>query len=280
MHRIKSIYLSLYLTAIMASLVTAIWQLSTAPESTAWWGVVVAAAAPVMFFSVLMIFRPTARTGDGLWWFPGAGVLGTAIAVTLGGVGLPAIIAAVVGIPMALLYTRWYSRFNARDTQHLAPGRNLPALTLHDTRGQTLTTAELVEKPALWMFYRGNWCPLCVAQIGEVAAQYRQLAERGVAVHLVSPQPQDHSPKLSQRFDAPMRFLVDRNNDAARALGILAEGGLPMGMQALGYDSDVPMPTVFITAAGGRVVYSDLTHNYRVRPEPAEFMAALDRAGI
>ena len=30
--------------------------------------------------------------------------------------------------------------------------------------------------------------------------------------------------------------------------GILAANGLPLGMQALGYDSDVPMPTVFITA--------------------------------
>ena len=51
-------------------------------------------------------------------------------------------------------------------------------------------------------------------------------------------------------------------------------------MQVLGFDSDVPMPTVFITAPGGRIVYSDLTDNYRIRPEPAEFMAALDRAGL
>lgn len=38
--------------------------------------------------------------------------------------------------------------------------------------------------------------------------------------------------------------------------------------------------SLFITAAGGRIVYSDLTDNYRIRPEPAEFIAALDRAGI
>jgi hypothetical protein len=44
-----------------------------------------------------------------------------------------------------------------------------------------------------------------------------------------------------------------------------------------GYDSDVPRPTVFLTAAGGALMYYDLTDNYRIRPEPAEFLAVLDR---
>lgn len=83
-----------------------------------------------------------------------------------------------------------------------------------------------------------------------------------------------------KRFDVPMHFLTDRGNRAAARLGILAENGLPLGMRVLGYDSDVPLPTVFITAAGGRVAYSDLTDNYRIRPEPAEFLAALERAGL
>ena len=74
-----------------------------------------------------------------------------------------------------------------------------------------------------------------------------------------------------------MRFLPDRGNAAAAALGVLEKNGLPAGMQALGYGSDVPRPTVFITAAGGRLIYCDLSENYRVRPEPAEFLAVLDR---
>ena len=85
---------------------------------------------------------------------------------------------------------------------------------------------------------------------------------------------------LAERFQAPMRFLQDVDNRSAARLGVLAEGGLPVGMQVLGYDSDVPMPTVFITAPGGRIVYSDLTDNYRIRPEPADFIRALDEAGL
>ncbi|MFO1228719.1 hypothetical protein [Roseateles sp.] len=36
----------------------------------------------------------------------------------------------------------------------------------------------------------------------------------------------------------------------------------------MGYDSDTVMPTVVITAPGGRILWADETDNYRVLPEP------------
>jgi hypothetical protein len=57
-------------------------------------------------------------------------------------------------------------------------------------------------------------------------------------------------------------------------------GGLPAGFQALGFGSDVPRPTVFITAPGGRILWRDLTDNYRVRPEPASIFHVLDQHAI
>ncbi|MDT0496638.1 peroxiredoxin-like family protein [Algiphilus sp. W345] len=263
--------------ALMAGLVVAATRLWTAPQAWAWWGVVLASGVPMAFFMRLFM-GSTARTSANLHGIPMAGGLGTVVALADAGPGLAAGIALFNGVLLSLLYI--HSRFSARSGDLLGTGKRLPDLALIDIDGRELRTAELTRKPALWMFYRGNWCPLCMAQIKEVAAEYRRLADRGVEVFLISPQPQDHTRRLAQRFEAPMRFLSDRDNRVAAQLGILARGGLPMGMQALGYDSDVPMPTVFITAAGGRIVYSDLTDNYRLRPEPADFIAALDRAGL
>lgn len=279
MHKLKALYVSIYMTSLMAAIALAIWQLTTASGATAWWGVLFAAAVPAAFFMRLFL-ASVARTGASLWWIPGAGVAGTAWALAFGGPGLPALVAAIVGIVLGLLYTHWYSRFGARDTATLATGQTLPDFPLVDVDGRAVSSRDITGTPALWLFYRGNWCPLCMAQIREVAAQYRRLASRGVAVHLISPQSQEHTQALARRFEVPMRFLMDRDNRAADQLGILARGGLPMGMQVLGYDADVPMPTVLITATGGRIVYCDLTDNYRIRPEPADFLAALDRAGL
>jgi hypothetical protein len=37
-------------------------------------------------------------------------------------------------------------------------------------------------------------------------------------------------------------------------------------------------PTAIVTDAEGRILLADQTDNYRVRPEPFTFLAALDRA--
>lgn len=72
-----------------------------------------------------------------------------------------------------------------------------------------------------------------------------------------------------------MVFLRDKNNTAAKQLGILQKWGTPMGMQMLGYESDTVLPTVVLTDERGNITFSDQTDNYRVRPEPEAFEALL-----
>ncbi|MBT9610473.1 MAG: peroxiredoxin-like family protein [Aquabacterium commune] len=278
MNHIKSFFVSAYLSALGGALLWAALSLLRSPSSLGHWGVVLASGVPLLFFARLFL-APVARTSRHMPWLPLASAVGTVLSLVGGGAVITAVVAAISGL-LTLAYIHWYSRFGPRDPAGLAVGQQMPDVTLHDLAGQPQNTQALTRQTALWLFYRGNWCPLCMAQIREVAADYRRLQARGVEVYLISPQPQDHSRSLAERFEAPMRFLRDTDNRTAARLGILAKGGLPMGMQALGYDSDVPMPTVFITAPGGRIVYSDLTDNYRVRPEPAEFIQALEAAGL
>jgi len=274
---LKSIYVSAFITMGVVGLVFSLVQIAHAGAASPWLGAAIACAGPVLFF-VRAYTLPVARTSANMPLILVAGVIGTGIAIYLSGALLsaPALVAAGVGIVGSLLYIFWYSRFAPAEKVVLSTGVMLPAFELTED-GKRVTSTELTAKPALWMFYRGNWCPLCVAQIKEVAAQYRELAARGVEVILISPQPQSHTAALASKVDAPMRFMTDVDNAAAATLGVLEKNGLPAGMQVLGYDSDVPRPTVFITAAGGRLIYCDLSENYRVRPEPSEFLAVLDR---
>lgn len=280
MHRIKSLFISFFMTALAAAIAYSTWRWLHGPRLSPWIGTLLASAVPMAFFARLFI-SPIARTTPNLWWMPALGAIGAGLSAALArDTGAPALIALGVGVLLPLGYIFWYSRFEHRQASALAVGARLPDFQVEDLDQRIVRSDELTRRTALWLFYRGNWCPFCMAQIREIAAQYRQLAERGVDVLLVSPQPQGHTQSLAQRFEVPMRFLTDRDNRAAARLGILAEGGLPAGMQVLGYDPDVPMPTAFITAPGGRIVYSDLTQNYRVRPEPAEFLRALAAAGL
>lgn len=277
---LKSLYVSTYITASLLGLAAALRAVATAGSGSPWLGTALACAGPVAFFATVFAL-PIARTSPNLHPVLVAGIAGTLLALwQSGGAPTAAVaVAAIVGVAGTLGYVHWYSRFGAPANDALREGAELPGFPVLED-GREIASTALVDKPALWIFYRGNWCPLCVAQVREIAAQYRELARRGVEVFLVSPQPEANTAALAARCDAPMRFLTDRDNRAAAVLGIRERFGVPAGMQALGYDSDVPRPTVFITAKGGRILYCDLSENYRVRPEPAQYFAVLDRFAI
>jgi peroxiredoxin len=274
---LKSLYISAYISSAITGLVFAVAKLAGEGPGSAWLGTAVACAGPVLFFATVFTL-PIARTSPNLNAVLGAGVIGSALAGSMAGTLLaPAVlVAAAVGIAGTLVYVHWYSHYGAPGNDALAVGKTLPDFPLVE-EGREVTSAALTRRPALWIFYRGNWCPLCVAQIGEICAQYRSLAEHGIEVFLVSPQPEQNLASLRARCDAPMRYMTDRGSRAAEKLGILVRDGIPAGLQALGYDSDTTRPTVFITDRDGKLAYVDMTDNYRVRPEPAQYLPILER---
>ena len=159
-------------------------------------------------------------------------------------------------------------------------GSALPEFRLESMDGHIVSSESFKAKPHLLLFYRGNWCPFCTAQVEELATAYKRLEEIGLSVVLISPQSIKKNQALAARFDVPMVFLRDRHNAAAKQLGILHEWGTPMGMQVLGYESDTVLPTVILTDKQGQIVFSDQTDNYRVRPDPASFEAILRKSDM
>jgi peroxiredoxin len=231
------------------------------------------------------MFRPFARTTANMPKYT-ALIVASAVWTVVTGTSLqtsPAYVAialAASNIAGWFVYIYWYSRFAKRNKELLAVGKPLPKFALENEAGEPVQSKTFEGHPTLWMFYRGNWCPLCMAQIREVAQQYQELDKRGVKVALVSPQPHGHTRQLAEKMKVPFQFLVDVKNQAARQLDILSENGIPKGFEVLGYDSDTVLPTVIMTNSEGKIIFADLTDNYRVRPEPATFLEVLDKEGI
>ncbi len=175
-----------------------------------------------------------------------------------------------------IVYLKWYSYFRSKNTNLLSVGNKLPAFELENSDKEKVSSDFFLNNPTIFLFYRGNWCPLCMAQIKEVVDEYKELEKRNVNVVLISPQPHKFSKSLANKHQVPFYFLTDKNNITAKKLGIIHKNGIPAGFQVLGYDSDTVLPTIIITNKNGAIIYSDLTSNYRVRPEPKEFIKVLD----
>jgi len=235
-----------------------------------------------LFLGNLFLYR-TARTSENLnflFALPALMLIATIIGVISTGLNAEQVQLSIMGMVVALtgnlIYVFWYSRFGRGKHTLLEVGKPLPEFTLKDASGNLVTSKEMGSQASLIMFYRGNWCPLCMAQIKEVAGQYRELEKRGIKIYMVSPQSEGHTNSLAKRFEVDMNFLIDEESKAADSLQIIAKNGLPMGLQTLGYDSDTVMPTVVMTNNKGKIIFADLTDNYRVRPEPEDFLKVFD----
>lgn len=281
MNLLKSIFISTFVSWLAVISVYAITQvLKGAEPILSWLGLALSAFGPLVFFIKAFLFKSPRTSRHPLEYsiLSGLGlVIAMAMSYRYGQAAGDIHVWAGFTLLAWLAYLRWYSVFHGRNARALSVGSPLPEFQLESLEGHTVSSESFKAKPHLLLFYRGNWCPFCTAQVEELAAAYQRLEDSGVSVVLISSQSLKKNQQLASQFDVPMTFLRDRDNTAAQTLGIDHKWGTPMGLQILGYTSDTVMPTVILTNSEGNIVFSDQTDNYRVRPEPEIFEALLNK---
>lgn len=280
---LKSMFVSNYILLMMVVSGYSGWMLYQNENYIAWIGVMLTVSPLFMVISWLMMFKNVARTSAHFPLLNLLGAIGAGLAVWSWygqEVTVVAPVLAFIGWGCFLLYVYWYSSYNRKPSTKLKPGVALPGFSVKNTDGVAVSSAQLTDKPAIFIFHRGNWCPLCMAQVKELAGRYKDISALGVRVALISPQPHSHTEALAKKFDVPFDFLTDVGNAAARTLGIEQNNGLPMGMQMMGYDSETVLPTVIMTDKNGKIIWTHETDNYRIRPEPDVYLDVLRRHGL
>lgn len=299
MNILKAIFISLLIPVLLGSTIYAIVEISSILQTEcsknnpafnsvfSLIGVLLISLPFLLFFAKAMLFQNTARTSKLLSLniffivvgfllmvyseFISASLFTKNLQNTFFGIKLmPSTFVGLANILLFVLYIFWYSKLH-RLSKKLSIGQPLPPFDLYQ-KDELVSTQTLINKPTVFIFYRGNWCPFCIAQIKELSKAYDNAVHQGTQFVLVSPQPDQHSQNLAKKFNMPFLFLRDKENQAAKSLGILHKNGLPFGLQALGYSSDTVMPTVIATNKNGIIEYLDQTDNYRVRPEVNEFI--------
>lgn len=262
-------------TATLALVMIALVVVRAIAESQPWW---LAAALPwaayALYLALLMTRLVVVRRRHP-WGQLSVAFVGVVAAIVAGPF---AVLVAVLGLAVILGYNYWYSvqHVSVRPVRVEEP---LPLFPLTTVDGDVVDSSVLTHQPHVIMFIRGNWCPFCMAQVSQIAAQYRELDKRGVAVAIISPQKPEDTVELAKRFDIPMTYYIDADGAAAAVLDIVQSGGTPV-MFSAGTDLDTVVPTVIITDRTGTVLWAEHTDNHRVRPEPTTFLDVLDQHGI
>jgi len=275
----KSIFISLFPAFALYVFIDSSIHLFQHGLSFRYLGRLIIALTIVIFFAGLFI-KSQARTSRNLNFYSSFIFFGFITSLVFGGIiENKDIIGSSMSFVLALCwlaYIVWYSVFEKRENSALKVGNCLASFELEDETKNKIASETFLGNPSIYLFYRGNWCPLCMAQIKEIASQYKELEKRRVNMIFISPQPHKFSKSLAKKYNLGFHFLTDTKNKVAKQLGIFSKNGIPAGFQVLGYDSDTVLPTVIITDAEGKIVFADLTDNYRVRPEPETFLKVID----
>ena len=277
-NKIKSYFLSALVTYSVLVTGLGVFQIATASGSASIWLSVTVAAVQVAFFFARLYLVKVPRTSPGLGGFSIGIFMATMYSVYVSyteQIASAAPLLALITLSGWMAYVSWYSDLGDRSKEKIKEGKKLPKINLEDYDGKKLTSDDWKGGKRLVIFYRGNWCPICTAQVNELGDYEKDFEELGLKVTLISPQShqksKNHAKKVGMNYD----FLVDVDNSAAKALGILHTDGVPKGFEVLGYDTDVPKPTTFVLNEEGKVVFADLTTNYRLRTNPVDIISAL-----
>lgn len=274
----KRVFISVYVTYLVVGFFWFLYQVFN-ENVFAYLGGVVSAFGGCLYFSAIYTFYKVPRTPKNLWAFGSiiyAGLLMVLAALYSNPIPAhySALAYAALNIFFWVRYVNWYSSYSESDFV-LKVGVVMPSGTLLGLNGQSKTVNSLTQRKAVWVFYRGNWCPFCMAQVEEMVNNCKAISEMGADVIFVGSQSGEKNAALSKKFAIEAKFLTDPNHEYAEGIGLLDKGGLPLGLEVVGFEKDVYRPAVIVTDDNGVIRYLDIADNYRLRPEPQEFLTIL-----
>lgn len=169
----------------------------------------------------------------------------------------------------------------------LAVGEKAPEFTLEDQNLKQVSSAELLKNGKLVvLFFRGRWCPFCIAQLEDLRERVAAIKAKGANIVAISPQTPKHNSFLADQHKLNFPVLSDPQNETAHAFRVsykppdeqvaLWKASF-VDLEFLNGDSsgELPMPATFVIAQDGRILYAHASDDYTNRPELNDALASL-----
>ena len=176
---------------------------------------------------------------------------------------------------------------SAAENRAIRVGDPAPTFTLSDQNGKAVSSLELLNKgPLIVVFFRGRWCPFCVATLEAWRDALAQLQAAGAQFVAISPQLIRHNAFTADQHKLSFPVLSDEGNQVAKQFGIAYR--VPAEQEQLyrrsfvnlphlhGDESwELPLASTFVISQKGKIAFADFRCDYRERPEPAAVLASL-----
>lgn len=169
----------------------------------------------------------------------------------------------------------------------LPVGAQAPEFALPDSNGREVRSHDMLSLgPLVIKFFRGRWCPYCVTELEAWRDLYPTLRSRGALLVAISPQTVRQNDFAVQQHLFPFPVLSDEGCKLAEQFGLAYQvpkfhqnyyRSILVNIPFVNGDESwkLPMPATYVISQQGTVLFAEAHADFRVRPEPADVLAAV-----
>lgn len=142
-------------------------------------------------------------------------------------------------------------------------GSIAPDFSAIDADGQPFRLSALRGTPVLLKFYRGYWCPYCVAELAQLDRYAKDFAAHNVKLVALSSDRADELAPFKSKRNWAITLIADPALIVHRLYNVQSRKFAPRR----GPFRDLAIPTTILIDKDGRVLWLEQTTDFRVRPQ-------------
>lgn len=179
---------------------------------------------------------------------------------------------------------------NAKETMPLKVGDALPDVSVKDAAGKNVKLSSYhADGPAVIVFFRGSWCPICTKHFQDLIKVHPQIAKSGTKMVAISPDTVENTRGNTEKLKIPFPLLSDSDLAATKAFGLAFQVDEATITKYKGFGIDLekasgrdhhalPVPAVYILNKAGKITFAHSNPDYTKRLDVETILAELKKA--
>ena len=185
----------------------------------------------------------------------------------------PGIVGYVIGalaiIPAALFLLGTSTSGLPKLQAAVSVGAIAPDFSAVDADGRAFRLSDLRGSPVLLKFFRGYWCPYCLAELKQLDESAKEFAALGIKLIALSSDRVDELRPVKQKHDWDITLLADPELVVHRQYRVDFRKFTPRR----GPFRNLAIPTTILIDRDGLVLWLEQTSDFRVRPQASTVLA-------
>lgn len=175
-----------------------------------------------------------------------------------------------------------------KEASGLEIGKKVKGFKGTDQNGNKIQLTELLKKgKVVIVFYRGQWCPICMPHVRKLQNGLEKIKEKGASIILISPENQENIQKTILKTNVTIPVIYDKNYEIMKSFDVDFTPGktlafvyntvLRADLQNTQSDDSktLPVPATFIIDTDGKVLWRHFNRDYKKRSKVKDILEKL-----